>query len=99
MTIDLAWFVKGREVLNTMGLEQAIRYYRERLEKYLNNRFDDVEWQAMLDLGFLVDALRSTCFPAYWYKYTDDPKERLFNEQRVKGRHQHVRDAMQWLAV
>ena len=99
MTIDLAWFVKGREVLNTMGLEQAIRYYRERLEKYLNNRFDDVEWQAMLDLGFLVDALRSTCFPAYWYKYTDDPKERLFNEQRVKGRHQQVRDAMQWLAV
>jgi len=97
MTIDLAWFVKGRDVLNAMGLEQAICYYRERLENYLDERFDHAEWQVMLDLGFLVDALRSTCFPAYWYKHTDDPKERVLNEKFVKERNQQVRDAMRWL--
>ena len=30
-------------------------YYRVRLETYLNAKFDDAEWQAMIDLGFLVD--------------------------------------------
>jgi len=97
MTIDLAWFIKGRDVLNAMGLEQAILYYRKRLEKYLNKRFDDVEWQIMIDLGFLVDALRSTCFPAYWYKHTGDPKERVLNQKLVKERNQQVRYAMRWL--
>jgi len=97
MTIDLAWFVKDRCVLEAVGIKQAIHYYRERLEKYLNKRFNDEEWQVMLDLGFLVDALRSTCFPAYWYKHTEDPIERVRNEQSVKERYQQVRDAVHWL--
>jgi len=57
-----------------MGRVQAINFYRERLEQYLGRQFDDNEWQPMVDLGHLVDALRSTCFAAYWYKHSDTLK-------------------------
>jgi hypothetical protein len=97
MTIDLAWFVKHAYVSNTLGQRSAIDYYRTRLETYLNNPFDDAEWQTMIDLGYLVDALRSTCFSAYWYKHTDDPNDRPRLEMEVTVRNQQVRDAMRWL--
>ena len=97
MTIDLAWFVKEDCIQDAMGQVQAINFYRRRLETYLNSRFDDTEWRAMVDLGHLVDALRSTCFPAYWYKHTDDPNDRPGLEMEVKVRNQQVRDALRWL--
>jgi hypothetical protein len=97
MTIDLAWFAKHGYVQDSLGEAQAINYYRGRLEMYLNRRFDDAEWQAMIDLGFLVDALRSTCFAAYWYKHSDDLESRRWNETAVKRRNQQVRAAMRWL--
>jgi hypothetical protein len=51
----------------------------------------------MVDLGYLVDALRSTCFAAYWYKHTDDSDDRRRLEMEVKVRNQQVRDALRWL--
>jgi hypothetical protein len=98
MTIDLAWFVKHDYVSDTLGQESAIGYYRTRLETYLDRHFDDAEWQAMIDLGYLMDALRATCFSAYWYKHTDDPNDRSRLEMEVTVRNQQVRDAMRWLA-
>ena len=97
MTIDLAWFAKQDFVQDAMGQAQAINFYRRRLETYLNQRFDDKEWRAMVDLGHLVDALRSACFPAYWHKRTDDPNDRRRLEMKVKVRNQQVRDALRWL--
>jgi hypothetical protein len=101
MTIDLAWFVLqdfGRE---NIGQTEIIKYYRRQLETHLHQRFDDTDWQAMLDLGFLVNALRSTCFAAYWYKQSDignNIQERDFHESKVRLRSQQVRDALRWLA-
>jgi Phosphotransferase enzyme family len=97
MTIDLAWFANQREVHDVMGHARAISYYRGRLETYLNAKFDDAEWQAMIDLGFLVDALCATCFAAYWCKHSDTPEDRLWHEMTVKQRNQQVRDALRWL--
>jgi Phosphotransferase enzyme family len=97
MTIDLAWFTTQGDVHGGMGQEQAIGYYRGRLEANLNTKFNDWEWQAMTDVGTLVDALRSTCFSAYWYKHTEDPNERLRLEIEVKVRNHQVREAMRWL--
>jgi hypothetical protein len=97
MTIDLAWFAKQGFVQAAMGQAQAIGLYRNCLETYLNQRFDEVEWQAMVDLGYLVDALRSTCFAAYWYRHSDTDEGRLWNENAVKQRNRQVRDAMRWL--
>jgi hypothetical protein len=97
MTIDLAWFAKQDFVQNTMGQAQAIDYYRNCLETHLNQRFDDAEWQAMLDLGYLMDALRSTCFSAYWYQHTDDPNDRRRLEMEVTVRNQQVLDALRWI--
>jgi hypothetical protein len=97
MTIDLAWFIKEDCIQDAMGQAQAIGLYRNCLEMYLNRRFDDPEWQAMVDLGYLVDALRSTCFSAYWYKHTDDPNDRPRLEMEVTVRNQQVRDALYWI--
>jgi hypothetical protein len=97
MSIDLAWFVRQGCVRDVMGQAAAIRFYRERLQTHLNSAFDDAEWQAMIDLGFLVDALCSTCFAAYWYKHSDTPEGQLWNEKAVKQRNQEVRDALRWL--
>jgi hypothetical protein len=97
MTIDLAWFTKQGFVQDAMGQAQAINFYRGRLETYLFQRFDNTAWQAMVDLGYLVDALRSTCFSAYWYKYTDDPNDRPRLEMEVKVHNQQVHDAMRWI--
>jgi hypothetical protein len=100
MTIDLAWFVLQDFGRDRIGQSETIKYYRGQLETYLNQRFDDTDWQGMLDLGFLVNALRSTCFPAYWYKQGEienNIQERNYHESRVKMRNQQVRDAMRWL--
>ena len=98
MTIDLAWFARQGFVQDAMGQAQAITFYRTCLETCLNQCFDDADWQAMIDLGYLVDALRSTCFAAYWHKQSDTDAGRLGNERAVKQRNQQVRDAMRWLA-
>ena len=96
MTIDLAWFAQQGEVRDVMGQAPAISYYRGQLETYLNARFDDTEWQAMIDLGFLADALWSTCFAAYWSIHSDTPEGQRREENVVKQRNQQVRDAMRW---
>lgn len=97
MTIDLAWFAKQGYVRTTMGEVQAINYYRQRLETYLDQRFDDLTWQAMVDLGYLVDTLRASCFTAYFYKHSDNPEDRSLNEIHVKERNQLTRAALCWL--
>ncbi len=60
------------------------------------SKFDDAEWQAMNDLGFLVDALWATCFAAYRYRHSDTPEDRLWYELAVKQRNRQVRDALRW---
>jgi aminoglycoside phosphotransferase (APT) family kinase protein len=100
MTIDLAWFVLqdfGRE---SIGQTEIVKYYRRQLETYLHQRFEDTDWQAMLDLGFLVNALRSTCYVAYWYKQhaiENNIQDRDHHESKVKMRNQQIRDAMHWI--
>ena len=97
MTIDLAWFVDGRHVWDTIGRKTAIHYYRERLEYYLGVQFGDTEWQIMVELGTLVHALRFTFIYAYWYKHTEDLIERQINETKLMERNQQFRDGIRWL--
>jgi len=98
MTIDLAWFVNQDFVRETLGHIQAVNTYRQRLEANLCQRFDDPTWQAMVDLGYLVDTLRAACFDAYWYKQTsNNPAAQAHLEKAVKIRNQQVREAMRWL--
>jgi hypothetical protein len=94
MTVDLIWFTKHGYVCDTLGQTQAISYYRQRLETYLGKQFDELEWQAMVELGYVVDALRSLCFTAYWYKHADQPKHRRWNREDVIRRSQYAMVAM-----
>lgn len=95
MTIDLAWFFN--EEATRSPRSQVHRYYRERLETYLQQRFDDERWQAMIDLGYLFDALRITSIQAYVSKINEDPEIRSLHKKSVLVRNQQVRNALRWL--
>jgi len=95
MTIDLAWITKHGYVKNVMSEEDAIAYYRNRLETDLEQRFDDIEWQAMVDLGYAVDALSSTCLFANFYMMNGDEDE--WDRKLVQRQGQMVMDALRWL--
>ncbi len=96
MTTDLAWLVKNGYVHDVMSREQAINYYRTRLERYLGQTFDDADWQAMLDLGCCLDTLRTVGFHAFFYQNAQDSQGKLFNEKLVRQQAEFVRDAMRW---
>lgn len=95
MTIDLAWITKHGYVQNVMSEEEAISYYRNRLETHLKKQFDDVDWQAMVDLGYAVDALSSTCLFANFYRMNGDADE--WDRRLVQRQGQIVMDALRWL--
>jgi len=97
MTIDLAWITKHGYIQAAMSQDEAIRYYRQRLELYLNQSFDDSEWQVMVDLGYAIDALRFACFAAFFYKVDELPERRAWNERVVNDLGQMVMGAMRWL--
>ena len=97
MTIDLAWFVKHGYVRDVMSRDEAVRYYRRRLEVHLGTPFDDHQWQIMCDLGFCFDALRSVFFHAFFYTQNDNPVQRTFDERTVKQQGKDLIRAMRWL--
>ena len=97
MTIDLAWFVSHSYIREVMGEDGAIQYYRERLETYLNQQFDDTEWRAMVELGYALNALFSASLNAFFCKMADEPAERAENKEWVKVKGQAVMDALRWL--
>jgi hypothetical protein len=97
MTIDLAWLASSGGVQDVMSKVEANRYYRERLETYLKQRFGDQEWEAMVQLGYAVNALFSTCLSAYFYKMSDEPVGRAFHERVIKEKGQAFMDGLRWL--
>jgi len=96
MTVDLAWFTN--DVRDLITLSQAQSFYRERLERYLGQEFDNQSWEVMLDLGYLVNALRSTCFSAYFSKHWDNPTWREREKVKVKEKGQQTHRALRWLS-
>jgi hypothetical protein len=94
MTMDLIWFADN--VRGSMETDQVIRYYRRRLEEYLNQPFDDMDWQAMIQLGGLAVSVAMMCFPVYLYTIVDDPEERYMYGLEIEQHSQRVRDAMRW---
>ena len=97
MTVDFAWFAGNGYVQNTMGKTQTIQYYRRCLEAYLGRRFADMDWQAMIALGYLYNNLFITCLTAYFSIHADNPEMRASFEMDLAERNQQVRDAMRWL--
>ena len=96
MTADLAWLVKQEYVHKAMSREQATSFYRSRLQAYLGKTFAEDEWQAMLDLGCGLDALRSICFAAFFYGQADTPHKKHLEAELVKRQGQFVIDALRW---
>jgi hypothetical protein len=97
MTIDLAWITKHGYVREVIGEAQAIAYYRNRLETHLGISFDEQEWQAMVELGYGIDALRFICFTGFFYAMDEDPQNKQFNRDWSKQHGQYVINALRWI--
>ena len=87
MTIDLPWLTKHGHIQDVMSDEDALCYYRERLESHLGQRLDAQDGQAMVALGYAVDALRWTSFAAFFYQGEQHPESRAWakNSAEVHG--------------
>jgi hypothetical protein len=97
MTIDLPWLTKHGNVQSVMSEETALRYYRSRLELHLGQHFDDQDWQAMVALGYAVDALRWTGFAAFFYQGEQDPEGRAWAKNSAEIHGKRVLDVLRWL--
>jgi hypothetical protein len=102
MTIDLAWFAGNlasfkNEDGESIGRAQADAFYRQRLETYLQMRFNNQDWEAMIDLGNLVNTLRIACIPAYFSKHGDNPEWRKSEKEKVEEMGQLAQTALRWL--
>jgi hypothetical protein len=97
MTIDLPWLTKHGNVQDVMSEEGALVYYRERLEAHLAQHFDEQDWQAMVALGYGVDALRWLGFASFFF-HTDEKQEgRAWMKNSIELHSQRVMDALRWL--
>ncbi len=97
MTAGLAWITRHGWMVEHFGDEDsAIAFYRERLETHLDERIDDMEWQAMVDLGYAVDALRCTGLWGYNSKHVEDEEGREWNRREVLKCGQRIIRAKRW---
>ena len=94
MTIDLAWFTQSK---GAMEIDELNTYYRKCLEVHLGHQLDDGDWQAMLTLGYAVNALRAIGFYAFFYRSDEDQESKNEDERIVKQQGQRVKDVIRWL--
>ena len=94
-TVDLAWYIGTSQVkLASLSTGEAIEYYRQHLACHLGSRFDMEGWQQLLELGWLVNVLRSGCFKA-WLSVENrgHPIEKVM----LGEYNDYVRAALKWL--
>jgi hypothetical protein len=94
VTIDLAWFAESDR---GMEIDQLNACYRKCLEVHLGHQLDDRDWQAMLILGYAVNALRTIGFFAFFYRSDENLETKSNDESIVKQQGQHVMDFIRWL--
>ena len=102
MSIGLAWFAEDLDLFSyedseAMSRAQIDAFYRQRLETYLQQRFDDQDWEAMIDLGNLVEALRRACISAFFSRHGDNPEWRKSARATAVNKVQQAHKALRWL--
>jgi thiamine kinase-like enzyme len=97
MTYDLAHYVIIGNAQDAQGEVDAVRYNRERLENHMKQRFDDMEWQAMHDLGYALFAFWGLLIFAMYYKGDENPDKRAYYKMIVQKQGQMIMDALRWL--
>jgi len=97
-TIDLAWFLAKPAILRApVSFQVAADYYRHQLEQRLNLRFASKQWQAMLELGVLVDILRIGALRSWFAEHHKDEVYKAADQAALKQYNDQVRAAMRWL--
>lgn len=96
-TVDLAWYLSTSEAkLASLSTGEAIEYYRRNLARHLGSRFDMEGWQQLLELGILVNVLRTGCFKA-WLATQDTYESRSIEKVLLDEYNNYVRAALKWL--
>ena len=97
-TIDLAWFVNKPEIVSSpLAVDAAVAHYRRRLDGNLGQNLTASQWQAMLDLGELIDVLRIGTFRAWFVAHPRMDAYRSIDVAYLERINQVVRQAVQWL--
>ncbi len=97
MTIDLAWHTRQLHIVPGADPTAAVEYYRRRLEHYRGRHIEDDQRQAIVDIGFAVDALFATCFDAYFSVQDPDLRIRALHENIVIDRTSLIANSLRWL--
>lgn len=96
--IDLAFFISMPNVSGSSFTSgSAIDYYRSALERGLQIRFGETEWQEMMDLAMLVYVLRITPFVAWTSVHSESPLHMANAQRRLHEINNIVRSAVKWL--
>ena len=93
-TLDLAWYIRPNLPI---PLDEAIEFYRRRLEYYLEHRFDEAEWPRLLELGLLGSFLRQGCAIAWHAMYDEIEQVRAFKLTEFPWWSEKIRTAVKWL--
>lgn len=97
-TIDLAYYVTRPDVLlSPLSTDSAIDYYRQVLTQRLGSGLDDMQWEAMLDLGTLVDILRIAHFRAWFVIHPVNESYKAADLEVLQKYNDQVRRALRWM--
>lgn len=94
-TVDLAWYIGTSQVkLASLSTGEAIEHYQRNLARHLGSRFDMESWQQLLELGMLVNVLRSGCIKAW---LAAQGINEYIEKVLLDEYNNYVRDALKWL--
>lgn len=97
-TVDLAWFLETTPVkLSALSTGEAAEYYRQNLVRHLGSRFNMEDWQPLLELGRLVNVLRTGCFKAWFSVHVNDEVYQSIERAMLAECNDCVRAAVKWL--
>jgi hypothetical protein len=94
-TICLSWFLMTGDLFSLR--EAAAEYYRQQLAGRLGNRFDPGAWQAMLEVGGLVDVLRKGNWHALFAVTSEDEAFRTTMRSMIESYNGITRTGLAWL--
>ncbi len=98
-TVDLTWFINRVQIRAVIETCDSANYYRERLEHYLGVQLDSAKWQAMLDLGFLADAMRMGVLEGYFLFHNNNEENQLNRRILIEQYNEQIRAGVRWLEL
>ncbi len=95
-TLDLGWYFTAAFSFPASP-ELCLERYHEHLVSLLGSRFDERQWQPMLELGLLATVVRNCCFAAWFVTHDESQIRRNNVRQKLPMWNDWVRAGVKWL--